>query len=157
MSGQSPSTLLWTPGAGEPKHPADGVWAPEKRQGGGLGSQAGPLSPRVVALSWVTTHKELVKPLSRDMAPNRDTTLEPGWLDREGWRARPLGPPTGHSVLKGSHKVEQPPLLIPEGSRHSRNLSPSEVTPLSLQAWATTHLVSIRISLLRVSPINGIP
>ena len=41
----------------EPKQPADGVWAPEKRQGGGLGSQAGPLSLRVVALSWVTDAK----------------------------------------------------------------------------------------------------
>lgn len=46
--------LLCTPGAGEPERPADGVWTPEKRQGGGLGSQAGPLAPKVVALSWVT-------------------------------------------------------------------------------------------------------
>lgn len=69
----------------------------------------------------------------------------------------PVGAPTGHSVLKGSHKVEQPPLLIPEGSRHSRNLSPSAVTPLPLQPWATTHLVSIQIPLFRLFRINGIP
>ena len=79
-----------------------------------------------------------------------------GWTGRAG-EPRPVGPPTGHSVLKGSHKIEQLPLLIPEGSHHSRNLSPSAVTPLSPQPRATTHLVSIRISLFRVFPINGIP
>lgn len=59
------------------------VWAPEKRQGSGLG-QAGPLSLRVVALSWVTDAKRTGLALSRDVAPNRDTTLEPGWLESPG-------------------------------------------------------------------------